>query len=131
MMNAVLVASTRTAEIFLLEERFVVTRIRAGAAQSPADASENLVRTVEACGKMPRPLLVDISRSLPLEPEARHFYTGSILAQSFLALGLLVEASPLGRMMGNVYLRIARPGIPTRLFAEEEPALAWLRTFVA
>ena len=31
-------------------------------------------------------------------------------------------------MMGNVYLRIARPGIPTQLFAEEKAALEWLRS---
>ena len=28
--------------------------------------------------------------------------------------------------MGNVYLRIARPGIPTQLFTDERRALEWL-----
>ena len=70
--------------------------------------------------------LVDISRCLPLEPEVRHFYSGEILVESFLALALQIEASPLGAMMGNVYLRVARPGIPTRLFTRDGEALAWL-----
>jgi hypothetical protein len=131
MMSAVLVGETRTAEVFLLDDGCVVTRVRRGAAQSPADAAENLGRTVEACSGRRRPLLVDMSGALPLEAETRHFYSGSILVRSFLALGLLVEASALGRMMGNVYLRIARPGIPTRLFADEGEALAWLRKFLA
>jgi hypothetical protein len=30
-------------------------------------------------------------------------------------------------MMGNVYVRIAKPGIPTQLFADEAAAMAWLR----
>jgi hypothetical protein len=29
-------------------------------------------------------------------------------------------------MMGNVYLRIAQPGVPARLFADEAQALEWL-----
>jgi hypothetical protein len=106
-----------------------VTRIHAGVAQRPADAEENLKTTIEACGGVRRPVLVDISRCLPLEAEARHYFTGSILTQSFLALAILVEASPFGRMMGNIYLRIARPSIPTRLFADEAAALGWLRGF--
>ena len=121
--------ATKTAEIFVRDDGCVVTRIRTGAQQSLADAQENLSATIAACGVERRPLLVDISRCLPLEPEVRHFYTGEILVRSFLALGLLVEASPFGRMMGNVYLRIARPGIPTRLFAQEATALEWLRDF--
>ena len=39
------------------------------------------------------------------------------------SLALLIDASPLGRMMGNVYLRIARPGVPTQLFADEAQAV--------
>jgi hypothetical protein len=126
-----LVASTPTAEIFRLDDGCLITRVRVGAGQSPRDAALNLETTVAACGGTRRPLLVDISRCLPLEAEARHFYMGTILTRSFLALGMLVEGSPFGRMMGNVYLRVARPGIPTRLFAEEDEALVWLRTFLA
>ena len=33
-------------------------------------------------------------------------------------------------MMGNVYLRIARPGIPTQLFAEEAQARKWLTDYL-
>jgi hypothetical protein len=122
--------ATRTGQVFVLDDTCVVMRIRAGVAQTPADARENLERTIEACGGVRRPLLVDISRALPLEAEVRHFYMGTILTRSFLALAMLVESSPFGRMMGNVYLRIARPGIPTQLFNDEERARAWLRRFL-
>jgi hypothetical protein len=123
------VVATRTADIEVLADGCVITRVRPGMAQTTLDASENVNRCIEVCGGERRPLLVDISRAQPLDPEVRHFYTGTLLMRSFLALGLLVEASPFGRMMGNVYLRVARLGIPTRLFADEGAALAWLRTF--
>ena len=122
--------STPTAEIELLDTGIVRTRIAAGAVQTLRDAHDNLHGSIAECAGHKRPLLVDISRCRPLEPEVRHFYTGELLLGSFLALGLLIEASPFGRMMGNVYLRIARPGIPTRLFAAEPEAMAWLREFL-
>ena len=52
--------------------------------------------------------------------------SGQVLIDGFSALALLVDATPFGRMMGNVYLRIARPGIPTQLFSDEARAIAWL-----
>ena len=77
---------TATAEITLRDEGIVVTRIAAGVQQSLADARQNLAATIEACGPQKRPLLVDISRCQPLEPEVRHYYTGEVLVESFLAL---------------------------------------------
>ncbi len=118
--------TTRTATIDLDPRGFVFAHINRGAAQSLDEARENLAGTIEACGGVRRPLLVDVTMCLPLEPEVRHYYTGEILVESFLALGMLIEASPFGAMMGNVYLRIARPGIPTRLFTQYDSAVTWL-----
>jgi hypothetical protein len=102
-------------------------RVRDGALQRPADARENLGVALSETKGTRRPLLVDITRCPPLAAETRHVYSGQQLVDNFTALALLVEASPLGRMMGNVYLRVARPGIPTQLFTSESSALDWLR----
>jgi len=111
----------------LNDEGLVIVRINDGARQALEDAQENLAMAVSETHGTRRPLLVDIRQSLPLDADARHHYSGQTLIESFSALALLVEASPFGRMMGNVYLRVARPGIPTRLFSDEAQAMAWLR----
>jgi hypothetical protein len=67
---------------------------------------------------------------MALDAETRHLYSGERLVSAFTAFALLVELSPLGRMMGNVYFRVARPGIPARLFTDERGALAWLKGYV-
>ena len=72
---------------------------------------------------VPRLVLV---HARPLMPEVRRVYMGESLI-AFTAMAMLVRASPLGRTMGNVYLKIARPAIPTKLFTQESKALAWLR----
>jgi hypothetical protein len=118
---------TRTARIGLNEDGLLIVRINDGAEQSLADAKENLAVAVAETQGRRRPLLIDIRGARGLEPEARHHYSGQTLVDAFLVMALLVEANPFGRMMGNVYLRIARPGIPTQLFADEVRAMEWLK----
>lgn len=122
--------TTRTAQIALHEGWCVVTRIQPGVLQSLDDARENLAAMNEVRQGIRRPALVDISVAAPLTPEVRHFYTGKELDEAFVAQALVIEATPFGRTMGDIYLRVARPAIPTRLFTDEREALAWLRTFL-
>ena len=117
---------TKTARIALNEEGLLIVRVNDGAHQSLADAKENLALAVAETRGRRRPLLIDIRTAKPLEADARHHYSGQTLVERFSALALLIDGSPFGRMMGNVYLRIARPGIPTQLFADEKRALEWL-----
>jgi hypothetical protein len=117
---------TNTAWIALNDLGLLIVRVKDGAHQSLSDAKENLALAVSETRGERRPLLIDISKARPLEADARHHYSGQTLVESFSALALLVDGSPFGRMMGNVYLRIARPGIPTQLFADEARALEWL-----
>jgi len=118
--------STRTARINLDDQGLVIVRVNDGAAQSLGDAKLNLAAAVSETGGVRRPLLIDIRTAQPLEADARHHYSGQTLVEAFSALALLVEGSPFGRMLGNVYLRVARPGIPTQLFADEARAVEWL-----
>ena len=117
---------TKTAWIALNDLGLLIVRVKDGAHQSLADAKENLALAVSETRGERRPLLIDIRKARPLEADARHHYSGQTLVESFSALALLIDGSPFGRMMGNVYLRIARPGIPTQLFADEVRALEWL-----
>ena len=121
---------TRTARIALNDRGLLIVRINDGAFQSLDDAKENLAVAVSETQGRRRPLLIDIRTAKPLDADARHHYSGLTLVERFSALALLIEGSPFGRMMGNVYLRIARPGIPTQLFAEEAQALKWLTDYL-
>ena len=117
---------TTTARINLNAQGLLIVRVNDGAEQTLDDARENLAAAVSETGGKRRPLLIDIRTAKPLDADARHHYSGQTLVDRFSALALLVEASPFGRMMGNVYLRVARPGIPTQLFSDETQATRWL-----
>src|SRR5262245_37996945 len=122
---------TATADIALTDDGIVTVRVRKDAQQRIADARENLSAALAATGGRRRPLLVDITISAPIDAETRHLYSGQTLETGFTALALLVEGSPLGVMMGNVYFRVARPGIPARLFTADTEALEWLKGYQA
>jgi hypothetical protein len=118
---------TATATVTLRDDGILLIRIKHGARQLVPDARENLTAALTEGAGRRRPLLVDITGSQPLDSETRHYYSGQVLVSAFTALALLVEASPLGRMMGNVYFRVARPGIPIHLFVDEGRAIEWLK----
>jgi hypothetical protein len=117
--------TTRTGRVELVDERIVAMRM-GDMVQTVEDARANL----EACSRLAapdrKPFLADIRLARPLMPEVRRVYMGESLV-AFAAMAMLVRATPLGRTMGNVYLKIARPAIPTKLFTQESKALAWLR----
>lgn len=118
--------TTRTARIIRTADDIVIVRVFPNVEQTVEDAMEN-VRASVGAGTKKCAILTDLRDARPLSPEARHYYSGKTLTDYFRAMGLLVPASPFGRMMGNVYLRVANPGIPAKLFADESEALAWLR----
>jgi hypothetical protein len=120
---------TPTALVDLGPDGVVTVRIRRGVFQSLADAKQNLGAALDERGGRRCPLLVDIREAQPLDAEVRHYYSGQVLHE-FSALAMLIDITPLGRMMGNVYLRVARPGIPTRLFTQPTQAHEWLATHV-
>jgi len=44
--------------------------------------------------------------------------------------GALVIGSPLTRILGNVFLLVNKPKVPTRIFTDEEQATEWLRQYI-
>ncbi len=53
-------------------------------------------------------------------------YSGPPVVDNFSALALVVDDGPFGRMMANLYLRVADLEMATHLFATEGEAVEWL-----
>lgn len=120
---------TQTGKISLAPEGYIRVEIFTDAKQDIEDAKKNMQACIDVGGGTKRPLLTDIRFCQPLTPEARRYYSGKALNDSFTALAILIESSHFGMMMGNVYLRIAKPGIPTQLFQDDQKAIGWLMRY--
>ena len=101
-----------------------------GAEENLEDAKEQIVVQRKMIDDRPLPFLMDIRRVKSLSREARAYFAGAESAEVFRATALLVS-SPLSRAVGNFFLGLNRPQMPTRLFTNDEDAMAWLRSFPA
>lgn len=120
-----LIGSTRTARVERTAEGIVCTRILPDVQQSVSDAVANISASAEACGGKRAPIIVDLRHAVPLDAETRHYYSGKQLTNYFSSLAILVPIGAFGKMVGNLYLSVAQPGIPSRLFNSEAEALKW------
>ena len=120
-----LVRNTRTARVERTIEGIVIARILAEARQSPKDAVENIAVCAEACSGQRAPIIVDLRQAMPIDAETRHYYTGKQLTDFFTSVAILVPIGAFGKMMGNLYLRVANPGVPAMLFDSETEAMRW------
>lgn len=85
---------------------------------------------IELGNGQPSLAIVDVRtyKGMRSDRETRAYGAGKEGARAFKAMAFLVS-SPVGRMIGNFFLRVNGPVYPAKLFASEEDAVAWLETF--
>lgn len=74
------------------------------------------------------PLFVDIRNLVAIKAEARRYLAGSE-AVKYASAGAIYLDNHLLYLVGQVFLKIDNPAIPSRLFTDKEKALHWLETF--
>jgi hypothetical protein len=119
---------TRTQRLWLDGGGLLHAECLPGAEQTQADAEECIASLWEIAGRR-RPILVDLRRLKTMDRGARTYYAGPETARVESAAALLC-ASPLTRAIGNFFMGLNKPLIPTRLFTSEPEAIAWLQPFV-
>lgn len=75
------------------------------------------------------PLFVDTREMKSMAREARLYYA-SAEAQAVASAVALIIDTPVSRVLGNFYLGLNKPLLPTRLFSSEDEALEWLKGYV-
>lgn len=117
------------ASIWLGEDGIVRIIWVPGAEVTLADAEESMAAYWKINQGKRRPMVVDSSRMKSLAREARYYYAGEEAAKAACAVGLLV-GTPVSRVLGNFYIGLSNPHLPTRLFSSEDEALEWLKGYL-
>ena len=120
--------SERTQRTWLDEEGILHAEAVHGAAQTLEDAEACVAFMWEVAGQRRRPVLIDLRQARSMDRATRAYYAGPATASKQIAVGILIE-SPLSRVLGNFFLGLNKPIMPTRLFTSEAEALAWLRGY--
>lgn len=123
---------TRTGRCTLDERNGIVRfEVFVGAEQSADDARENMDAVLKVSGGKRYPLLVNLATGKTLGQKARDVYGNPELRSRYRAIAL-VGGSPVSRMGANMWLAIyGNREFPTKMFAIEADAIAWLKEFAA
>jgi hypothetical protein len=71
------------------------------------------------------PMVIDIRNIKSITKEARDFLASKEGCEGVLAAGVLID-SAIGKMLGNFFIRINKPLVPTKLFTNLQNAKEWL-----
>jgi len=88
--------------------------------------AEALTAAVHSLTDRPRPVFADSRKMRSADILSMRYAAGPETASLGTRLAILV-GSPVSRMIGSVFLGLAKPPYPTRLFTSEDAAVAWLR----
>lgn len=120
---------TRTQKVSLRDDGIIFFLSFPNSEHSLSDAKENVAAAAALGDGRKRPCLVDLRQLKSMSREARAYYAGDETAQVEAAAALLV-ASLVSKIIGNFFMGINKPVIPTRLFTSEAQAVEWLRSFL-
>lgn len=88
-----------------------------------AEAKENVELQRKLLDGRRMPILINVRHAKSVDREARTYYAS---LDDFTAMALF-GGTPVGNVIANFFIAVyGRRGIPTKLFAEEHDAIAWL-----
>jgi hypothetical protein len=123
------ITTLKSGQFWVDAEGLLRGKASAAAEQDLAEARAQIAAQRALGVSLPRPFLMDIREARSLSRDARAFYASAETGTVFSATALLVS-SPVSRAIGNFFIGLNKPSMPTRLFGSEAEAVEWLRTFL-
>jgi len=102
------------------------TVVKTNAVITLKDAQENTSAVNRISDNGCPPLLVDLREIKSINKDARDHFAMRDRKPGITAIAMLLK-SPLSKVIGNFFLGINMPSVPTKLFTSEERAIEWLR----
>jgi hypothetical protein len=118
--------STEKAEAFKLEGIIIENTIKENVVLEVEDVRSIKEINLRLCEGKNYALLVDPKEGSSITDEARALLASPELGQYNLAKAILIHTNK-QKIIGNIYLRVNKPFVKTRMFTNREKALVWLR----
>ena len=119
----------RNAEVWVGEDGIARVIWVPGAEVTLEDAHEIMAAYNKLRNGKRLPLLIDTRTMRTFAREARHYFAGAEAAAVASAAAIVVE-TPVSKVLGNFYLGLSNPHLPSRLFSSEDAALVWLKGYL-
>ncbi|MGL5888857.1 MAG: hypothetical protein ACRC3B_03180 [Bacteroidia bacterium] len=109
--------------------RIVYVEARAGSVFDVQEALENKEASLCLVGDGKKiTLLFTSDGNITTTPAMRTLSASAEYNDNLYAVALLSTNSAM-KILGNFYLRLSRPAVPTRFFSKKESAVEWLKTY--
>ncbi len=119
--------ATEQSEIVYRDDRVLEYHYRDGAVVDLAAAKQMVEKALEMVGDAaPCPTVVVAGGVKAVTRGAREFFAQSDENSTISSCVALVVTSPVARVIGNFFMGLNKPRIPTRLFKSVEEALPWV-----
>lgn len=82
----------------------------------------------EICNGGTYPVYVDLSRAIRMNQEARNYMASEEASEGLSAIAILLK-TVFHSTVANLWYKINKPKIPTKLFYDKQDALDWLQQF--
>lgn len=108
------------------EDGIARTKVKPGSEVGIKEARENsrAVNSLSVNGDK-FPLLIDARGIKSMSREARNQFSTRGRETQVTSFAIIID-SPLSRVIGNFFMGINKPAVPTRLFENEKAAIKWL-----
>jgi len=120
---------TRVSKVWVGEDGIARVIHVPGAELTLEDAKETMAAYLKVSKGKRLPLFVDTVKMKSITRESRLYYASEETAKTGIAVAIIV-GTPVSRVLGNFYLGISSPHLPSRLFTSEQEALEWLKGFL-
>ena len=94
------------------------------------DIAKEIVKTrLEYTDYIPYPMFIHDSGVVSMNKEARDYFSEKDGGMQGTVAAALLLKSVYSEFLGNFFLRITKPDMPTKIFTDEKKALEWLQQF--
>jgi hypothetical protein len=108
------------------DDGIVRTKVKPEAEISVNDAMENTEVVTSFYVDKKYPILIDSRNIKSMTREAREHFSARGRDPKTSAFGIIIK-SPISRVVGNFFLGLNKPAVPTKLFDNEKDAVEWLK----
>lgn len=122
------VVELRTFTTWLGDDGICYTVVKPNVEIDIKDALANSLVIKEISSGQTFPLLVNLKAIKSITKDARDHFSMGNRTPGVNAIAMLIE-SPGSRIIGNFFLGLNKPAVPTKLFNEKNQAMEWLKQF--
>ena len=115
--------------IFKPEEGFLRVTAKPDSCIELADAMYDFEIGMKMVNGKPTPVLADTRNFSEHGDDVKSFYASKELAKHISAMAILIDSLPT-RLVGNFFIKINEPHVPTKLFTHQEEAIKWINKIV-